>query len=65
MVASQRHDPARPLIPHPAISATWGGGGGSVNPQGHLDTRAPGKSYFDQEEANLMYFIDFTPLRAS
>lgn len=41
------------------------GEGGSVNPQGHLDTRAPGKSYFDQEEANLMYFIDFTPLRAS
>lgn len=33
-----------------------------VGPRGRLDTHAPGKSYFDQE-ANLMYFIDFT-LRA-
>lgn len=34
MVASQRHDPARPLIPHPAISATWGGGRRVSQPSG-------------------------------
>lgn len=47
-------------IPHPAISATWGGSRG--RPSGPRSIHAPGKSYFDQE-ANLMYFIDFA-LRA-